>query len=37
MLDLWLHEPAMKKEFIELYGQIEYEKTERDALTCQYT
>jgi GMP synthase (glutamine-hydrolysing) len=32
LLDLWLHEPAMKKEFIEIYGLEAYEKTERDAV-----
>jgi GMP synthase-like glutamine amidotransferase len=32
LLDLWLHEPGMKKEFIELYGHEAYEKTERDAV-----
>ena len=32
LLDLWLHEPALKKEFIESYGIEAYEKTERDAV-----
>ncbi len=32
LLDLWLHEPAMKKEFIEVYGLEAYKKTERDAV-----
>jgi GMP synthase (glutamine-hydrolysing) len=32
ILDLWLHEPGMKKEFIEVYGLEAYEKTERDAV-----
>jgi GMP synthase (glutamine-hydrolysing) len=32
LLDLWLHEPAMKKEFIEIYGLEAYEQTERDAV-----
>ncbi len=32
LLDLWLHEPDMKKEFIEIYGLEAYEKTERDAV-----
>jgi hypothetical protein len=32
LLDRWLHEPAMKREFIEVYGQETYEQTERDAV-----
>ena len=32
LLDLCLHEPAMKKEFVEIYGREAYEKTERDAV-----
>jgi hypothetical protein len=27
-----LHEPALKKEFIEVYGIETYERTERDAV-----
>lgn len=32
MLDLWLHEPGLKKEFIEVYGLDTYERTEREAI-----
>ena len=32
MLDLWLHEPTLKREFIEVYGLETYQKTERDAI-----
>ena len=32
MLDLWLHDPSLKKEFIDEYGTEQYEKTEREAV-----
>ena len=32
MLDDWLHEPALKKEFLDVYGREAYERTERDAV-----
>lgn len=32
MLDAWLHEPALKKEFVETYGIEAYERTEREAV-----
>ena len=32
MLDYWLHEPALKKEFLETYGSEAYERTEREAV-----
>ena len=32
LIDLWMHEPGMKKEFIERYGLETYKKTERDAV-----
>ncbi len=32
LIDLWMHEPGMKKEFIDRYGLETYKKTERDAV-----
>lgn len=32
LLDCWLHEPALKREFLEVYGQEAYERTEREAI-----
>lgn len=32
MLDLWLHDPTLKKEFIDEYGIEQYQKTEREAV-----
>ncbi len=32
MLDVWLHDPPMKKEFIDTYGLEEYRRTEREAV-----
>ena len=32
MLDLWLHDPALKKEFIDEYGTERYEHVEREAI-----
>ncbi len=32
MLDTWLHDPALKKEFIDEYGTEQYEKTEQQAV-----
>src|SRR6266568_1224466 len=32
LLDLWLHEPALKKEFIDTYGLDQYCRTEREAV-----
>ncbi len=33
MLDHWLHDPALKKEFIDAYGVEQYEKLEQEAVT----
>lgn len=32
MLDTWLHDPTLKKEFIDAYGTEQYEKVEREAI-----
>ncbi|GCE25467.1 GMP synthase [Dictyobacter alpinus] len=32
MLDQWLHDPALKQEFIAAYGIEQYEKVEREAV-----
>ena len=32
MLDVWLHDPPMKKEFIDTYGLEEYRRTELEAV-----
>jgi GMP synthase-like glutamine amidotransferase len=32
MLDTWLHDPELKKEFIDEYGMEQYEKVEREAV-----
>ncbi|MBV9707168.1 MAG: type 1 glutamine amidotransferase [Chloroflexi bacterium] len=32
MLDIWLHDPTLKKEFIDAYGTEQYEKVEREAV-----
>ena len=32
MLDLWLHDPSLKKEFIDEYGTERYEQVEREAV-----
>jgi GMP synthase (glutamine-hydrolysing) len=32
MLDIWLHDPALKQEFIAAYGIEQYEKVEREAI-----
>ncbi len=32
MLNLWLHDPALKKEFIDAYGTEHYEKVEREVV-----
>ncbi len=32
MLDLWLHDPSLKKEFIDEYGTERYEQVEREAI-----
>jgi GMP synthase-like glutamine amidotransferase len=32
ILDTWLHDPSMKKEFIDVYGIEAYKKTEKEAI-----
>ncbi len=32
MLDMWLHDPSLKKEFIDEYGTERYEQVEREAV-----
>jgi hypothetical protein len=32
MLDLWLHDPVLKKELLDAYGIEQYEKVEREAI-----
>jgi GMP synthase-like glutamine amidotransferase len=32
MLDTWLHDPSLKKEFIETYGSETYRKVEQEAV-----
>jgi len=32
LLDLWLHESALKKECIDTYGLDQYRRTEREAV-----
>lgn len=33
MLDHWLHDPSLKKEFIDAYGSERYQKVEQEAIT----
>jgi len=32
MLDTWLHDPSLKKEFIDTYGIDEFQRVEREAI-----
>ncbi len=32
MLDTWLHDPSLKKEFIDTYGVDEFQRVEREAI-----
>jgi GMP synthase (glutamine-hydrolysing) len=32
MLDIWLHEPSLKKEFIDAYGSEKYQQVEQEAV-----